>query len=109
MDRQRRLLLPQSRRRRSRHHPDRSPGCRRQLHPARVAMDEYTEPIPAVVMALAASVEQLGPLPPRPIAWHEDAGGWVIVLEDGRKLRFSRDTKPAAAPAAAPTKGKGKK
>ncbi len=46
------------------------------------------ERIPAVVLALAAAVPQLGPRAPRPIAWKEYSGEWVIVFEAGRKLRF---------------------
>ena len=44
--------------------------------------------IPAIVTALASGVPQLGPLPPRPIAWKPTASGWVIIFEDGRKLTF---------------------
>ncbi len=58
--------------------------------------------IPAAVAALAAAVPQLGPQPPRPIAWKEYPGEWVIVFEDGRKLRFVKAAPPAGAPV--PTK-----
>ncbi len=44
--------------------------------------------IPAVVLTFATAVPQLGPLAPRPVAWKEYCGEWVIVFEDGRKLRF---------------------
>jgi hypothetical protein len=45
---------------------------------------------PAIVLELAASVPQLGPFPPRHIAWAERADAWVIVFEDGRKLVFPK-------------------
>lgn len=65
-----------------------------------------TEHPPAVVLALAASLPQLGPLPPRPTAWREYPDRWVICLEDGRKLTFTKEPAPAQAVNPAPTKKK---
>ncbi len=57
--------------------------------------------IPAIVLALAAAVPQLGPLAPRPIAWKEYPGEWVVVFEDGRKLRFAEAAPQERRPAPA--------
>jgi hypothetical protein len=51
--------------------------------------------IPLTVQALARLVPQLGPLPPHPFAWKEYADAWVIVFDDGRKLRFEKSPAPS--------------
>ena len=64
--------------------------------------------IPAAVLALAATVPQAGPLPPHPIAWRETPDGWVVVFEDGRKMRFPREATAAPIVTPAPTPAEAK-
>ncbi len=66
------------------------------------------ERIPAIVMGLAGAVPQLGPRPPQPVAWKETPTEWVIVFEDGRKLRFIKEPETVVekqAVAVKPTRG----
>lgn len=45
---------------------------------------------PAFLEALVAQQPQLGPNPPRIIAWREKDETFIVVLEDGRKLTFRK-------------------
>ncbi len=43
---------------------------------------------PKIVVDLAASVSGV------PLKWREEEGYWVIIMTDGRKYRFPRESKP---------------
>lgn len=63
--------------------------------------------IPAVVMALSRCVAQLGPLPPHPCAWKEYPNAWVVVFDDGRKIRFEKAACAEDARGRVPVSGSG--
>jgi hypothetical protein len=52
-------------------------------------------PLPVLQFAELDSLDGLHPA--KPIAWHEADDEWVIVYEDGRKLRH-KNTEPHNAP-----------
>ncbi len=43
--------------------------------------------LPAAVLALAHAIDQLGPNPPTVLTFRQDGNQWVVIFEDGRKLR----------------------
>ncbi len=55
-----------------------------------------TIPLPVLQFAMLDSIDG-GITPAHPIAWRETADEWVIVYEDGRKLRHSK-TEPHDVP-----------
>ena len=56
------------------------------MDPARTSGSKGTSGLdaPATVLALAAAAGAI------PLAWHEYPDRWVIVMQDGRKLRFAK-------------------
>jgi hypothetical protein len=55
------------------------------------------ETMPLEVHALQQALDQLGPNPPHAIAWRLDGAQWVVVFEDGRKLRAAASEPTLAA------------
>jgi hypothetical protein len=58
-----------------------------------------SDTIPQIVLTLAKEAATERVPNPKPIAWKQYPGSWVIVFEDGRKLNF---VKTEAIPEATP-------
>ncbi len=53
-------------------------------------MSHWHKPAPALLEQLVSEQPQLGPNPPTIVDWVEKDDKFVVILEDGRKLTFSR-------------------